>query len=482
MSLQEQKSLNIQTQETRAYLRFCDKLFTASSIEDFLSLLYKETSRRFKIRSLVFYWHSGHFGFLQYVCHSKGIYKKSADYVWPDGKMNKDIRIKNKEDSRYLADFLGRPVQNILSIPVCTSQYGVNSPICIFVEFCVKNPDKLLCFYESFLTLITECLDRLLLQDHLKTSIELWTSTFNGLKEPLAIFDEKNNLSNSNNVFDMIFGSTDKNPLKQQTVQWKEQIFERHSYPVNITGSEYTTYHYVDISESLALRNQMIQNMKMSALGELGEAVAHQLNNPLTGVLSMAQLILCSNNLNTEMKKDMENIIEGISRSQEIISNLLDFSRADSQLYVCDLNEVVQKTLPFLKSMIRFSDFQFKLCEKPVSVKVQAGLLQQVVFNLVKNACQAVSEVTDSVRQVKICVCQVEDQAVLFVEDNGRGIKSTDYENVFKPFFTTKSKTKGTGLGLNMSRSIVESFKGNLIAGRSALGGACFTMSLPLEY
>lgn len=483
MSFQEQKHLDSEIRETRNYLRFCDKLFTISSVEDFLFSLYKETGRRFKIRSLVLCWYSGHFGPIQYICHSRGIYKKPADYTWSDEGKEQGIRIKDRKDSQYLANALGRPVQNILSIPVCTSQYSVNRPVYIFVEFLAKNPYKLLCFYESFLTLITKCLDHLLLQDHLKTGVALWTSTFNGLKEPLAIFDEKNLLSNANNMFDMILGQVDKISLNQKTLHWKEQIFEKHSYPVHIKGSEYTICHYVDISESLNLRDKMVQNIKMSALGELGEAVAHQLSNPLTGVLSMVQLLLDSGKLNKEMRKDMEDIAEAVFHSQEIISNLLDFSRANSQLNVCNLNDIVQKTVPFLKSMIRFSDFDLKLFERPVFVKIQACLLQQVVFNLVKNACQAVSDLTDSTRrQVKVCVCQENDQAILYVEDSGKGIRTADYENVFKPFFTTKSKTQGTGLGLSMSRSIVDSFQGSLTVRRSPLGGACFIVSLPLEY
>ena len=189
----------------------------------------------------------------------------------------------------------------------------------------------------------------------------------------------------------------------------------------------------------------------------------------------MAQWLLSSDKLNKEMRKDMEDIAEGVSRSQEIISNLLDFSRADSQLNIYDLNKEVRKTLPFLKSMKCFSDLHLVLSEESVFVKVQAGLLRQVVFNLIKNACQAVAELNSSIQQVTVQVYKEENQAILCVEDSGKGILPEDYENVFKPFFTTKSKSEGTGLGLNMSKSIVESFNGSLKAGRSsALGGACF--------
>ena len=418
---------------------------------------------------------------LQYIYDSKGIYKCSVDSNSFLKNSEVNIRLKNKEDSQYLANSLGRPVQNILAVPICTHQYSVSSPIYIFVEFFSKNHSQLLSFYESYLKLITECLDRLLIKDHLETSVELWTSTFNGLKEPLAVFGENRKLSNSNDVFDEIFVGIDNNFLNRKTVQWKGKVFEKHSYPVNINNELYTVYHYVDISESLHLRSRMIQNMKMSALGELGETVAHQLSNPLTGVLSAAQLLLHSQKLSPEIKKDIEEIAAGVSRSQEIISNLLDFSREDNKLYIHDLNKVVQKTLPLLKSLISFPSFYLEFYEKPVFVKVQAGLLQQVVFNIIKNACQAVLELPCSSRQVRVRVCKDENNAILHIEDSGKGIPVTDYRNVFKPFFTTKSKNEGTGLGLSMSQSIVKSFKGKLKVGNSSLGGACFSLSLPLK-
>ena len=505
MKQKVQKNLDYQIQETKTYLRFYNKLFKAFSLEDLLSLLYKETKRRFKIRSLIFCWSSGHFGSLQYISHAGGFHKKTCPYYKKYfSAMTKKTRIKNEEDSKYLALSLGRPVQNILGIPICTTQYGRGTPIHIFLELYTKNEETVLSFYKPFLPLITKCMDRLLWKDHLETSIELWTSTFNELNEPLAIFDEENNLNNANNIFNKIFYNKDNKPSVQPLLHWQKRIFERHSYSVNIPNQSskgtfqkpyslkdqpdvckknnfYIVYHYTDISESLVLRNKMIQNIKMAALGELGEAIAHQLSNPLAGVLSMAQWLLQSDQLNKETKKDMKDIIEGVSRSQEIISQLLDFSRADSQLNLYDLNKVVRKTLPFIKSMIYFSDFHIELYKKPLFVNIQPGLLKQVVFNLLKNACQAVAELNQATQKVKISTKLENNKALLYVEDNGRGVNPNDYENVFKPFFTTKSPHKGTGLGLNMSRQIVESFKGHLKAGRSSLGGACFTLSLPLK-
>ena len=481
MSLKKQQSLEHQIREINHSLKFCDKLSTVETIEHFLSFLYKESRRRFKIKSLVFHWRSGHFGPLQYICHSKGVYKSPVYDSFKEETAPLEIRVKNKQDSEYLAHCLGRPVQNVLSLPIRTRRYGVNSGIYIFVEFFGKNPEKLLSFYEGFLAFITECLDRLLMRDHLKTAQDLWTATFNGLQEPLAVFDEQKELSNSNSVFDAVFMEKKSSAFQEKTIQWNGRVFEKHFYPVCIREQEYRVCHYMDISESLLLRNRMIQNIKMSALGRLGESIAHQLSNPLAGLLSMAQLILKSESLDEETKKDMKDITAAVLRSQDIISNLLDFSRAESPLYICDLNQSLKKTLPFLKSIIRVCDFQVDFCKNPVLVRVQEGLLQQVIFNLVKNACQAVAELKSSHRQVTVRVYKKQNRAFLCVDDNGRGIHSADSENVFKPFFTTKSKKEGTGIGLNISQSIVKSFFGEISAGRSYLGGACFTLSLPLE-
>ena len=113
-------------------------------------------------------------------------------------------------------------------------------------------------------------------------------------------------------------------------------------------------------------------------------------------------------------------------------------------------------------------------------MKAQFCLLQQVVFNLLKNACQAVEPVQHSSREIRAQTLIQNQQALLYVEDSGHGVSPSDYKNIFKPFWTTKKERGGTGLGLNISHDIVQSFKGKLTAGPSALGGAKFVLSLPV--
>ena len=474
------KNLGAEVKELESQLKFLNKIFSARSIEQFLSILYKETHKRFKVRSLVLCWNSGHYGPLQYICSNRNIYKKSPQTIWPS--IQKSFRMGDIKDQQYLASQLGRPVQKTLVIPIYTKNYTFGRPYSLFVEFSLRKEETLIQFFKSFLSLLESRLDVLFLEDVMLVASALWTSTFNKLKEPLAIFDEQGDLSNSNIIFDEMCSQIETDTLTvQQTLQWQDRTYEKHSYPVNIQGLKYTICHYVDVTDSIILRGKMIQNTKISALGSLGESLAHQLNNPLTGMLSMAQVILhSSKNIDEQTQEDMEHIMTAVSRSQKIITNLLDFSRTNTQLDLCDLNQVVENTLPFLKSMTQFIKFDLQFCTQPVSVKIQPCLLQQVVFNLVKNSCQAIESLTHN-RKIKIQVMQTETEAILSVEDNGQGIAEQDYENIFKLFFTTKKKEQGSGIGLNMSRRIVESFKGKLSVGRSHLGGACFTLRLPLQ-
>ena len=473
------KKLSTEVKELESQLKFLNKIFSAHSIEQFLLTLHKEVNKRFKVRSLVLCWNSGHYGPTQYICSDRNIYIKSPQTTWPS--IQKSFRSGDIKDQQYLADQLGRPVQKTLVIPIHTKNYSSGRPYSLFVEFSLRKEENLVHFFESFLPVLENRLDVLFLEDVMLVASELWISTFNKLKEPLAIFDEQENLSSSNIIFDEMCSQTNMNTL-QETLQWKDRTYEKHSYPANILGSVYTICHYVDVTDSIVLRGKTIQNTKLSALGNLGESIAHQLNNPLTGILSMAQVILhSSNKINEQTLKDMKHIMTAVSRSQKIITNLLDFSRTNTQLHLCDLNQVVKNTLPFLKSMTQFIQFDLQFCTQPVSVKIQPCLLQQVVFNLVKNSCQAIESLKHN-KKIKIQVIQTKTEAILSVEDNGQGIAEKDYENIFKSFFTTKKKDQGSGIGLTMSRRIVESFKGKLSVDRSSLGGACFTLRLPLQY
>ena len=146
------------------------------------------------------------------------------------------------------------------------------------------------------------------------------------------------------------------------------------------------------------------------------------------------------------------------------------------------LNDVVVRTLPMLKTAMREHRSEVVLSEEDTTVRVEPHLMQQVVFNLVNNGCQAMKQAgtitieTDIERDSKN-----REWAVLRVGDTGPGIPDEVLESIFEPFFTTKEKGQGTGLGLSMSRSVIERFGGEILVKTELEKGTIFTVRLPLQ-
>jgi len=308
-----------------------------------------------------------------------------------------------------------------------------------------------------------------LIEEHWKSGSDLWQETFDRLEEPLAILNEDKTPIRSNTHFQKIYK---KNPslFLKDNFQNEEKQYEKHTYSVVNNDQNYTIEHFTNVTSYLLLREQMAQNQKMSALGKLANDVAHLLSNPLTGIRSMAQLL-------SEEAQDKDHFLEiekVARRCQKIIANFIQFSRQTNKNLSCDLNQVVNQTLPFLKTVVQRKKILLDLEEEKIPAQAEPCLLQQVVFNLVRNALEAVGE------KGQVCIKTYihQHQAWLSVQDNGCGIPESLQEKIFSPFFTTKSE--GTGLGLRISYQVIKKFGGQLKVQSKAGEGSCFTCSLPL--
>jgi signal transduction histidine kinase len=268
--------------------------------------------------------------------------------------------------------------------------------------------------------------------------------------------------------------------IHQSTVRHNELIFENLSYPIALNKGEQPTNivnHYVDVTLSHNLQKQMIQNEKMAAIGHLAGHIAHELNNPLTGIRSLSQVILPQLDKATNTYKDLLEVEKAAERCQLIIKNLLEFSSGALSRQHVSLNEIVQRTLPLLKTAMSPFQHQLNLSDENVLVDVEPQLMQQVFFNLVKNACQAMDE--NGTLSIETRVSPVDDRAELVVSDTGSGMTPEIKQHIFDFFFTTKSQGQGTGLGLSMSKSIVDQFGGEIDV-ESKLGeGSRFSVRLP---
>jgi len=230
------------------------------------------------------------------------------------------------------------------------------------------------------------------------------------------------------------------------------------------------------------VQEQLMQSEKLSAIGQLISGVTHELNNPLSGIMGFAQLLLGAE-INPKTKKNLERIYAEAVRCQKIVQNLLSFSRRHHPEKTSrSLNDVVDSVLELRAYQLQVDDI---VVDRQYDPNLPPTLLdfhqiQQVVLNVVNNAHQAMMMVSDRPRRLTIVTERAGDRLSVRISDTGSGIPRERLEKIFDPFFTTKADGKGTGLGLSVSRAILRDHQGTISA-ESALGeGTAMTLALPL--
>ncbi len=231
------------------------------------------------------------------------------------------------------------------------------------------------------------------------------------------------------------------------------------------------------------LERELIQADKMVTVGQLAGGVAHELNNPLTGVLGNAQVLLTEIPKHNPWYEDVERIYQSAKRCKEIVANLLTFSRKQEfELELVDINEVIQNTLNLCERELAVENIKVvkKFSKDLPKINVSVLQMEQVFLNLIVNARQAMAEAGTLTISTRLVNTEDRSQVEVAFTDTGKGIKKEDLPKMFKPFFTTKESGKGTGLGLSVSRSIVEKHKGTIKAESEGEGkGAKFAIFLP---
>ncbi|CAM3818469.1 sensor histidine kinase [Rheinheimera salexigens] len=253
------------------------------------------------------------------------------------------------------------------------------------------------------------------------------------------------------------------------------------------------------------LTEQLMHSEKLASLGQLAAGVAHEINNPIGYVASnlgclkeytdslillirrMSEILPIDQSHELKEKYEFDYIIEdlptliaqseaGLQRVIEIIRDLKDFSHLeDAEFVEADLHSGIQSTLNIIANELKYkADLKLNLADIPL-ISCIPSQINQVLLNFLLNAAQAIDK-----RGVITINTGFDDNWVWFsVEDNGSGIEKDQLEKIFQPFFTTKDKGQGTGLGLALSRSIVDKHQG-ILEVKSELGiGSCFTVKLP---
>jgi PAS domain S-box-containing protein len=237
-----------------------------------------------------------------------------------------------------------------------------------------------------------------------------------------------------------------------------------------------------DVTEEKLLSAQLLQREKLAAVGQLVSGVAHELNNPLAGIMAFAQLLESSTAVGPDDRDAIEIIHKEAKRAAKIVSNLLLFARQrDPERASTDLNRVILDTLELRRYVLRTQQVEVVTELDPDLPLVWADSfqLQQVVLNLLTNAEHALRSVDDN-RRITLTTRRVESRVVASVTDTGAGIPRDALDHIFNPFFTTKAIGEGTGLGLSISDGIVRQHGGQITVKSTPGYGATFAIELPI--
>jgi signal transduction histidine kinase len=236
-------------------------------------------------------------------------------------------------------------------------------------------------------------------------------------------------------------------------------------------------------AEREELRRRLTQSEKLAALGQFVAGVAHELNNPLQGVLGHLELLRVTGAFPKQLRKEVQTIYREADRAAKIVRNLLVFagSRRLARRNV-SVNAVLQKVIAVRQPSWRALDIEVvrHYDEKLPRVQSDPLLLHQVFLNIVMNAEQAIAATGRGGRiEVGTSVAHGGGRIVVTIRDTGNGIPPDAFARIFEPFYTTKDVGKGTGLGLAIVYGIVQEHGGIITAANHPDGGAVFTVELP---
>lgn len=235
-----------------------------------------------------------------------------------------------------------------------------------------------------------------------------------------------------------------------------------------------------DISEERRLREQLIHSERLSAVGQLVAGVAHELNNPLQGMMGNLELMINVEE-RAETRAELEEIRIAGERAAKIVRNLLTFARKSAlDRSVEDLNEIVRATLAWRATDLRAQDITLEeryAVELPLII-VNREEIQQVILNLILNAEHA-TRATGTSGTLHVSTGAAAGSVFVEIADEGPGVPQETAARIFEPFFTTKFVGEGTGLGLSVSLGIAEAHGGSLALIPSDRG-ARFALTLPV--
>ncbi|PKN62798.1 MAG: two-component sensor histidine kinase [Deltaproteobacteria bacterium HGW-Deltaproteobacteria-15] len=233
--------------------------------------------------------------------------------------------------------------------------------------------------------------------------------------------------------------------------------------------------------------HQLLHSVKQASVGRLAAGVAHEINNPLTGVLTYTHMLLRRKDLNDEVRSDLETIAKATERVRKIVKGLLDFSRQTSlHREPAEINRLVKSAVSLMENQALVKGIRIK-CHPGQDIPmltVDWSQMQGVLLNIILNALDATEpggEIKISTNSFSSATGMNHKGVEIAITDTGSGIQPDNLEKIFEPFFTTKEVGKGTGLGLAISLGIVQRHGGTIRVQSKVGEGSAFCIWLPIE-
>ncbi len=266
------------------------------------------------------------------------------------------------------------------------------------------------------------------------------------------------------------------------TLSEGETILKVFSYPIlDERGNLNSVIEYVrDITEEQRLQEQLIQSEKLAGIGIMASGVAHEINNPLSGIIGMAEIAL-SENGDIKTKSYLMDILQCGQRINEIVKGLRSYYKTakKEENALIDINEVLRDSLKMVRLATKTGEVEIEEQLQPLErIEANVGEIQHVFTNLITNAFQAMN---GKKGRLSISTRMLKDAIEVKVSDNGIGIPQKYLHHIFDPFFTTKKPGEGKGLGLNIVYRIVTRYEGKIDVESKEGIGTTFRVRFPIR-
>ncbi len=349
-----------------------------------------------------------------------------------------------------------------------------------------------------------------LLFEQITKSYKWWQGIIDSITDYLFVIDNNYNILRTNKAFANLFNKEpadiimksyhrlfgleaphewciapkNKKDLSPHPIETSinEKIYLISSFPIFTHEQDAVVYIMKDVTETRRLKDQIHHLDKLSSLGTLASGVAHEINNPLTGIIGYTEMLIMRDDENELTKKYLEKIYDSAIRCKRIVENMLVFSRQTSpRKSLENINDIIDRTIELYEYLLKANNMGIvKNYEEVPYLALDVQQMQQVISNLLINAEQAISETKKQGKiEIKTTYDKKTEHVNIIITDNGAGISQEALPKIFDPFFTTKPVNIGTGLGLSIVHGIITE-QGGTISVESIIGkGTTFTINLP---